>query len=173
MAALVPIGMELEQPRREVEQAIEILCGQLDTRIHHRHLSGGRAGLMRVPPDRHAHARILGEQRMEQGGAGAREADHEDRAIDLLLRNAGQTHAVSGKSQSHREQLAQLQLHLVLAIMGERRLLVEPVDELLDAAVQARIERPELTADIARAANQLVQRNRGCRVRGAPRYDER
>ena len=54
--------------------------------------------------------RILGEQRVQQGGAGAGQADDEDWALDFHLGDPEESHPVEGNAQPARQHAQHLAL---------------------------------------------------------------
>jgi hypothetical protein len=95
--------------RRQLAQLLETLLGPLDAGIAlvARLLRRG-AGVIHLPGERRAMGRVLGEQPVEQGGAGAGKPKYEEGLVDLLLRHLGVARAVVLQRESVAEQLQHL-----------------------------------------------------------------
>ena len=115
-----------------VAPLVEMARGSRDARRHGCRLgAGGRAGVQGLPAARRAQLRVVIEEILQEGGAGARQAHQENRAVDGL----GEDGRIAGQAGGDFQPVAQQSQDFCtrdrLTLRGERAFGIERLQKLL------------------------------------------
>ena len=139
--AKIPVRMRPQHARHRVEPGLAFTVGLGD---------GGRAARLVqarrrrerqcFPEQRHAAVRILAEQAVHHGCAGARVANHEDRSLDRLLGDVWMALQVAFELQAFEHAALDLRQRRRRVGRSQRAVVVEGVDQVSEAAAYAVVD---------------------------------
>ena len=151
----VPIRVHGQHAGSGIEEALQIPQRGLESAWRHRHLAGWRARPMAVPPHRRAIGRVLGQQRMQQRGPGARATDHEDRPLDSLGCDGWNSPPIRRQQRAGGDNLQQLTARCSALAGIQLPELIQPLRQSRQTLGKAALQQVKMTGGIARGLDDL------------------